>query len=89
MHLFTLINTEYTGENMVNVTLSIPSELKQRMDSFAEINWSAVARTAFDEKVKDLEFIKRFKAKSTFTEEDALRFGKELNRNLAKRRYSN
>ena len=71
---------------MVNITLSVPQELKQKMDSFMEINWSAVAREAFDEKIGDLEFIKKFKAKSTFTEEDALRFGRELNKNLAKRR---
>jgi hypothetical protein len=73
---------------MVNVTLSIPTELKQRMDNFAEINWSAVAREAFDEKIKDLEFIKRFKAKSTLTEQEAINLGKELNKNLAKRRVS-
>jgi hypothetical protein len=71
---------------MVNVTLSIPSDLKNRMDNFAEINWSAVAREAFDDKIKDLEFIKKFKAKSTLTEEDALKLGKELNERLAKRR---
>lgn len=71
---------------MVNVTLSIPQELKHKMDSFAEINWSAVARQAFDDKIKDLEFIKNFKAKSTFTAEDALKFGRELSTNLAKRR---
>lgn len=71
---------------MVNITLSIPNELKNRMDVFAEINWSAVAREAFDDKIKDLEFIKKFKAKSKLTEEDALRLGKELNKNLAKRR---
>lgn len=71
---------------MVNVTLSIPSDLKNRMDNFAEINWSAVAREAFDEKIKDLEFIKKFKAKSTLTEEDALKLGKELNERLVKRR---
>jgi hypothetical protein len=71
---------------MVNVTLSIPADLKHRMDSFAEINWSAVAREAFDEKIKDMEFIKRFKAKSTLTEDDAVRLGRELNASLAKRR---
>ena len=74
---------------MVNVTLSIPNEMKQKMDTFLEINWSAVAREAFDDKIKDLEFIKKFKAKSTITEEDALKWGAELNKNLAKRRYSN
>ena len=73
---------------MVNVTLSIPSELKHKMDSFEEINWSAVAREAFDEKISDLEFIKKFKAKSTITEADAIKFGRELNANLAKRRIA-
>ncbi len=70
---------------MVNITFSIPVEMKQKMDSFAEINWSAVAREAFDEKIKDLEFIRQFKAKSTITEEDALKWGKEINKLLSER----
>ncbi len=71
---------------MVNVTISLPEEMKKKMDVFAEINWSAVARQAFDEKISDLEFIKRFKSKSTMTENDALNLGRELNSKLAKRR---
>jgi hypothetical protein len=71
---------------MVNITLSVPGELKGRMDSFAEINWSAVAREAFDEKIRDLELIKKFKSKSTLTEEDTLKLGRELNKRLAKKR---
>jgi hypothetical protein len=70
---------------MTNVTLSIPAELKQRMDCFEELNWSAVARKAFEEKIQELEFIKKFKEKSTITEEDALKLGKELNKRLAKK----
>ncbi|MBS3167023.1 hypothetical protein J4403_02340 [Candidatus Woesearchaeota archaeon] len=58
------------------------------MDLFNEINWSAVARQAFDEKINDLEFIKKFKAKSIVTERDTLEWGKKLNKSLAKRRYS-
>jgi len=73
---------------MVNITLAVPSDMKQKMDNFAEINWSAVARAAFDDKIKDLEFIKKFKSKSTLTEEDAIRLGRELNANLAKRRFA-
>jgi hypothetical protein len=69
---------------MVNITLSVPNELKSKMGSFTEINWSAVAREAFDEKVRDLELIRKFKAKSTMTEEDALKLGRELNKQLAK-----
>ena len=71
---------------MVNITLAVPNDLKSKMDSFSEINWSAVAMEAFSEKINDLETIKRFKSKSTFTEEDALKLGRELNKNLAKRR---
>ena len=56
------------------------------MEPLVEINWSAVARKAFEEKINDLEFIKKFKSKSTLTQEEALRLGRELNKNLAKRR---
>jgi len=70
---------------MVNVTLSIPNELKTKMDNFAEINWSAVARAAFADKVSDLELLKKFTSKSTMTEEDALRLGRELSERVAKK----
>jgi len=73
---------------MVNVTLAVPTDMKHKMDSFAEINWSAVAREAFDQKIRDLELIKKFKSDSTMTQADAIRLGRELNERLAKRRYS-
>ena len=56
------------------------------MDNLLEINWSAVAREAFDNKIKDMEFIKKFKASSKFTEEDAIKLGRELNIRLSKKR---
>jgi len=37
---------------------------------------------------KNLEFIKKFKINSSLTEEDALRLGKELNKNMALKRFS-
>ncbi len=70
---------------MVTMTLAVPEELKHRMESHSEINWSEVARQAFRQKVEDMEFLERFKSDSTLTEEDALRLGAEVNRNLAKR----
>ena len=70
---------------MVTLTLAVPEELKQKMETFPEMNWSEVARQAFMQKIKDLEFLKKFKSDSTLTEEDALRLGRELNKNLAKR----
>jgi len=73
---------------LVNVTLAVPIEMKHKMDTFAEINWSAVARAAFDQKMHDLELIQRFKSESTMTQADALRMGRELNQRLARRRES-
>ena len=70
---------------MTTMTLAVPSELKNKMESFPEMNWSEVARQAFMQRIKDLEFLKKFKSDSTLTEEDALRLGRELNKNLAKR----
>ncbi|HIH26019.1 MAG TPA: hypothetical protein HA226_04590 [Nanoarchaeota archaeon] len=55
------------------------------METFPEMNWSEVARQAFIQRIKDLEFLKKFKSNSILTEEDALRLGRELNQNLAKK----
>ena len=70
---------------MVNVTLSVPVELKRKMDEFRIINWSEVAREAFAQKIADLEFLREFKSESELTPEDALRLGSKVNRSLAKR----
>ena len=74
---------------MVNMTLSVPKELKTLMDQFPEINWSEVARKAFREKVEDLKFLKEFTSKSELTEEDALELGRKVNRALSKRYRKN
>jgi len=70
---------------MVTMTLAVPGELRHKMESFPEINWSEVARQAFNQKIEDLEFLKKFKSKSKFTEEDALKFGREMNTKLSKK----
>ena len=69
---------------VVTVTISVPVELKQKMDEMSVINWSAVAREAFEEKIRDLELIKSFKSDSTFTEKDAIRLGRKVNAAMAK-----
>ena len=70
---------------MTTMTLAVPSELKNKMESFPEMNWSEVARQAFMQRIKDLEFLKKFKSDSTLTEEDALRLGKEVSKSLSNR----
>jgi hypothetical protein len=87
--------TDYTysnhngGIHTATMTLAVPSELKNKMDIFPEINWSEVARQAFIQRVKDLEILKKFKEDSTLTETDALRLGAELNTSLAKQYKKN
>ena len=68
---------------MVTITLAVPAELKQRMEQFPEMNWSEIARQAFIQRINDMEFLKEFTSKSRITDEDALRWGKELNKKLA------
>jgi len=70
---------------MTTMTLAIPTELKHKLEEFPEINWSEVARQAFIQKVKDLEFLKEFKSESEMTEEEALRLSKQVRKKLAKR----
>ena len=67
------------------MTLAVPVELKRKLEGFPEINWSAVARQAFIQKVRDLEFLKQFKAESEMTEKEAQILGKKVRKNLAKK----
>lgn len=70
---------------MVTMTLAVPQELKHKMEIFPEMNWSEVARQAFMQKVEDMEFLMKFKAKSKLTDEDALRLGTEVSKAVSKR----
>ena len=70
---------------MTTMTLAITSELKQKLEDFPEINWSAVARQAFVQKISDLEFLREFKKNSGMNEETALKLGRQVREKLANR----
>ncbi len=70
---------------MVSITLSVSEDLKHEMDSFPEINWSAVAREAIKKRVIMLGKFREFTKDSEFTEEDALKFGRGVTEKAAKR----
>lgn len=40
---------------MAKLTLSIPKEVKERLDKMPEVNWSGVIRTGIKKKVEQLE----------------------------------
>lgn len=65
---------------MTTLTLAVPDEMKKKMESFPEMNWSEVARQAFMQKIEDMEFLRKFKGRSKLTESDALRLGKEVSK---------
>lgn len=71
--------------NMTTMTLAVADEMKQKMNTFPEINWSEVARQAFSQKLEDLEFLQKFKAKSRFTENDVLRLGAEVSKAVSEK----
>ena len=68
---------------MTTLTLAVPDEMKKKMDSFPEMNWSEVARQAFMQKIEDMEFLRRFKEKSKLTESDSLRLSKQVSREVS------
>ena len=70
---------------MVNLTLSIPNELKDMMEKFPEINWSEVARDSIKKKIAQLNFLKGFRIDSEISPKEALILGKEISELLLKR----
>jgi metal-responsive CopG/Arc/MetJ family transcriptional regulator len=70
---------------MGTLSVSVPDELKERMDKLDEINWSAVARKAFEQKIEQIEFLQKISKKSKLTEKDAEKISVKINENMAKK----
>lgn len=71
----------------VNVTLSVPVDLKKDMDSFKEINWSEVMRRTLSEKLRRLELMKKLDeltAGSKLSEDDIKRIAGKVKEGIAK-----
>ena len=70
---------------MEHLTISIPEELKKKMDSLRVINWSEVAREAFAKRIELTQGYERFQelvSKSKFSEKDAEELAKEVNKSM-------
>ena len=46
---------------MPTITISLPNELKKRLDKHSDVNWPEIFRRAFEKKVKYLEEFEKFK----------------------------
>jgi uncharacterized protein YajQ (UPF0234 family) len=70
---------------MVNMTLSIPSELHEKMKKLSDIRWSEVARRAIEERINDLETMNRLASKSKLTKKDVDEISKKIKRSASKK----
>jgi predicted translin family RNA/ssDNA-binding protein len=70
---------------MTNVTLAVPEELHRIMKNHPEIKWSEVARQAMWEYAKKLELLDSIATRSRLTEEQALKMGKVIKKDLSRR----
>lgn len=71
---------------MAVLSVSIPEELKKKMNDLEDVNWSAVARKALEEKIRwltDIKEIERIARKSKLTEKDAKKIADTINRSVA------
>jgi len=70
---------------MAIVSVSVPDELKELMDQKITVNWSGVARKAFEKELSDRELFEKVANESQLTEEDAKKLADTINRNVGKR----
>lgn len=68
---------------MATLSVSVPDNLRQKITELEEINWSAVARKAFEEKVEQVEFMRKIASKSKLTKRDAEEIVKKINKSMA------
>lgn len=73
---------------MVSVTLSIPEEVKHKMEKFPEINWSGLIRKCIESKAKSLswkeEMLKKLEQDKEF-EGWCVEMGRKVDKSIAKR----
>ena len=70
---------------MTNITLSVPEEMKKKMDQFKEMNWSEVARASIRKRIIFLEEMNKLLKNSELTEEDAVKLGRKVNKAVARK----
>ena len=70
---------------MPTVTLSIPEDVKKKMEKFEWLNWSALAREAFLKKMRQLEILDKFEKdfeKSKLIDGECIKLGRELKKSM-------
>jgi len=58
--------------------------MKEKLDGFETVNWSAVARQAFASEISKLELMDRLTSKSKVTDKDIEQLSKKVKSDIAK-----
>ena len=69
---------------MVNITLTIPEELKAKLSKHKEVNWSAVIRRELEEHLKRIEIVEAIVQKSKLTKKDVEEIARKVDSAVAK-----
>ena len=70
--------TKNGGKSMASLTLSVPKDLKHKMDAFKYINWSEVARAAIINKIQLLNKMDTLLSHSRLSQEDTVSYGRMI-----------
>ncbi|AJF24600.1 hypothetical protein ACNO8S_09200 [Haloarcula sp. KBTZ06] len=70
---------------MPSITVNVDNDLKERMESHPEINWSEITRQAIEEKIEALEVMDELTSESNLTESDVQEIADKINDSGRKR----
>ena len=68
---------------MATISVSVPDDLKNKITQHDEVNWSAIARKAFEQKVQEVEFLRKLASKSKLSQKDADELSRTINQGMA------
>ncbi len=72
---------------MVNITLTVPEDLKAEVQSHKEVNWSAVMRNAMLEHLRKLHIADAIASKSKLTAKDIAELDKLVKQGIAREHH--
>ena len=70
---------------MSKVSVRVPDNLTKSMEERSEMNWSEVARKAFEKELKKLELADSIASKSELTAEDVEEIGEKVKKGIAEK----
>ena len=68
---------------MVNMTITMPEDLKEELQKHKEVNWSEIMRRAVQEHLRKLHIANAIASKSKLTKKDIEELDKLVKRNIA------